>query len=138
MKTKITALALIAVTALTLAPKPAQAGDKELALIGGLIGGVIIGSALNDARHHDPYATRTVVVDRRGDDLCDEPQGRWETVSVQVWVPGVWVEQRGRHGRRHSYYEPAHYEYRTERVWVSYDRRDRRDREIGYGYGRRR
>ena len=50
MKTKITALALIAVTAFSLAPKPAKAGDKEWAVVGGLIGGLIIGSAINEGR----------------------------------------------------------------------------------------
>lgn len=133
MKTKITALALIAATALTLAPKPAQAGDKELALLGGLIGGVIIGSVINDARHHDRGHRDTVIVERFGNEHCDSPDGRWEDVSVRVWVPSVWVEERGRHGRRHRHYVPGHYEYRSDRVWVSFDRHDRRDRPTRRG-----
>ncbi|MBI3885412.1 MAG: hypothetical protein HY302_06750 [Opitutae bacterium] len=138
MKTKLTALALLGASAFSLAPAPAQAGDKELALIGGLIGGVIIGSSLHEGRHHDYDSRRTVIVERRDYDHCDAPAGRWDEVTVRVWVPGCWVEERGHHGRIYRSYVPGHYEYRTDRVWVSYDRRDRRDREVGYGYGRRR
>ena len=61
MKNKITALALIAFTALSLAPKPAQAHDKGLALVGGLLGGLIIGSAIADS-HHDYYEPRSTTV----------------------------------------------------------------------------
>ena len=151
MKTKITALALIAVTALTLAPKPAKAGDKEWAVVGGLIGGLIIGSAINDSRHHDyPARNTTVIVNGRRDDDCDDRNnaGYWKVVSVRVWVPGCWVLERSRygHGRTERRYIGGHYEYRTDRVWVAYDRYDRHDRRdhgdrhdrrhSGYGRGR--
>lgn len=140
MKTKITALALIAVTALSLAPKPAQASDKGLAVVGGLIGGLIIGSAIADS-HHDYYAPRstTVIVNDR-DDRCDD--GYWKEVSVKVWVPGCWIVERSRHGREVRSYVSGHYSYRTDRVWVASDRRDRRDRDgrddrhMDYGRGR--
>lgn len=127
MKTKITALALIAATAFAFAPKPAQAGDKELAVVGGLIGGLIIGSAIADSRHDD----RTTIVvsdhDYRYDGRHDRnDRGYWKPVSVKVWVPGRWVIERSRYGRDHRYYVQGHYTYRTDRVWVSYDRRDRR------------
>jgi hypothetical protein len=122
MKTKITALALIAVTALSLAPKPAQAGDKELAVVGGLIGGLIIGT--------------TVIVNGRDDrfDDCDDrgDRGYWKTVSVKVWVPGCWVVERSRHGHSSRRYISGHYTFRTDRVWVSYDRYDRHDRHDHY------
>ena len=142
MKTKLTALALAAATALSLAPKPAQASDKGLAIVGGFLGGLIVASAINDSRHDGFDSRRTVIVERRDDDRCDRPEGRWEDVTVQVWVPAVWVEERGRHGRCYNRYVPAHYEFRTDRVWVRneerFERRDRRDREVGYGYGHRR
>lgn len=142
MKTKLTALALAAATALSLAPKPAQASDKGLAIVGGFLGGLIVASAIHDSRHNDGYESRrTVIVDRRDNDRCDEPAGRWDEVTVQVWVPATWVEECGRHGRVYRTYVPGHYEFRTDRVWVSYDQRDRhdrRDREVGYGYGHRR
>lgn len=135
MKNKITALALAAVTAFSLAPKPAKAGDKEVALVGGLIGGLIIGSAINESRHSADYPRTTTVVvrDRRNDryDDCND-DGYWKTVSVRVWVPGTWVIERSRYGREIRRYEEGHYTYRTDRVWVSYDRDGRRD----YGRGR--
>ncbi len=141
MNTKFTALALIAATALTLAPKPAQAHDKGLAIVGGFLGGLIVASAINDSRHDGyEYRTNTVIVDRRDDrrgDRCDDrrDEGFWEIVTVKVWVPGGWIEERGRHGRCYQRYVGAHLEYRSDRVWVSSDRRDRRD-DSGYGYRR--
>lgn len=113
MKTKFTALALAAVTALALAPKPAQASDKGLAVVGGLIGGLLIASAINDHNH------TTVVYDS-----CDT--GYWNDVSVQVWVPGCWIVERRHHGREYRRYVDGHYESHTNRVWVAYDRHDRR------------
>lgn len=139
MKTKITALALIAVTALSLAPKPAKAGDKELAIVGGLIGGLIIGSAINESRHSPDYPHRhtTVIVNGRRDrDDCYDhgDSGYWKEVSVRVWVPGCWVVERSRygHGRTERRYISGHYTFRTDRVWVSYDRHDRYDRYDRY------
>ncbi|MDI1319030.1 MAG: hypothetical protein PSW75_02400 [bacterium] len=135
MKTKLTALALIAVTALSLAPKPAAASDKTLAVIGGFIGGVLVASELNRNNHgygHD-YAPVVVVNDR-----CDD--GYWREVSFRVWVDGRWVvdgcDHRGREIRR---YIGGHYEIRTNREWVSYERHERygrHDREVSYGYRR--
>ena len=130
MNIKATVLTLAA-TAFAFAPKPAVAGDKEVALIGGLIGGAIIGAAIADSHDHD----RTVVVssgygyDHRRDDRRDD--GYWKTVEVRTWVPGYWVSER-RHGRTIRYFVEGRYECRTDRVWVSYDRHDRR----GYGYDR--
>lgn len=147
MKTKITALALIAVTALSLAPKSAEASDKTLAVIGGFIGGMIVASEIN---HNRDYYDRgpAVVVNDRCDDRdsryndCDR-SGYWREVSVRVWVPGCWVTEY-RHGCAFNRYVGGHYECRNKRVWVSsgnrgyYDRDDRHDREVGYGYGHRR
>ena len=132
MKNKITALALIAVTALSLAPKPAQASDKTLAVIGGFIGGVLVASELNH-NHGYEYASAPVVVvnDRHND-------GYWRVTSVRVWVDSRWIcdgyDRRGREIRR---FIGGHYEYRTERQWVSaYGYRDQRDCDVRYGYGR--
>ncbi len=137
---KLAALSLLAVGALTFAPKSAYAGrggDEAIAAIGGFLGGLIVGTAINDR----PY-DRTVVVtnhsrydryDRRDD--CDDG-GYWKVVTVKTWVPGYWTTEY-RHGRRIRCYVEGHWGYRTERVWVSYDRYDRHDR-YGYGYDRRR
>lgn len=134
MNTKIIALSLAAATAFAFTPKPALAGDKELAVVGGLIGGLIIASAIND--HHDD--TRVVVTSgyHHRDRDRDRDDGYWKRVEVRVWVPGYWVSER-RHGRTHRYYVEGRYECRTDRVWVSYDRHDRRDdrRDYDRGYG---
>src|SRR5690242_17919047 len=127
MKTKLTALALAAATAFAFTPKPAVAGDKGLAVVGGLIGGLIIGSAIADSHDtrviyaHDRYDDRDGRYDRRD-------SGYWRTVSVNVWVPGYWVVERSHHGRSARYYVSGHYECRNDRVWVAYDRHDRYDR----------
>ena len=140
MNNKITALVLAAATAFSLAPKPAKAGDKEAALVGGLIGGLIIGSAISDSHHsaYYPSAPTVVVNDRRIDrnDDCDyRDDGYWKTVSVKEWVPATWVIERRYYGREVRRYVDGHYIYRTDRVWVSYDRNDRYDRR-DYGRGR--
>lgn len=131
MNTRITALALIATTALTLAPKPAVASDKGLALLGGFIGGMVVASAIHDS-HHDGYALTApaVVVNDRGD--YGRPEGYWKFVTVRVWVPGYWVAERTRHGRSFRRYVEGHNEFRTDRVWVSLERRE----HVVYGYGR--
>jgi hypothetical protein len=150
MKIKLTALALSA-AALSLAPKPALAGDREWAAVGGFVGGLIIGSALNEHRH-DAYPARhtTVVVARPAPpavcyapviDRCDDrPAGYWLRVEERVWVPGYWAVSYDC-GRRVRYFVPGHYECRVNRVWVSYDRRDHDgycERDVSYGYGRHR
>jgi hypothetical protein len=133
MKNKLTALALVAVTAFSLVPKPAQAGDKERALVGGLIGGLIIGAAINESRHSAEPRTTVIVHDR--DDRCDDRAGYWKNVEVRVWVPGYWIVER-RHGCEYRRYVSGHYECRTDRVWVAYDCHDRRSDRRDYGRGR--
>lgn len=137
MKTKITALALVAVSALALAPKPAQAGDKEVALIGGFIGGLIVGTAINN--DHRGYAppVETVVVHDRGygygrHHAPPPPRGYWKEVTVRRWVPDTW-EYRYEYGRRVRVYVPGHYVIDRDRVWVAYD-----SPRYGRGHGPRR
>ena len=120
MNTKITALTLAAATAFAFAPKPAVANDRGLAVVGGIVGGLIIAAALSD--HGDDGYYRTVVVN----DRCDD--GYWKTVEVRTWVPGYWLVERGHHGRSYRSYVEGHYECRTDRVWVAYNRYDRYDR----------
>ncbi len=156
MKTKFTALALFTVAALSLAPKPAVANDKGLAIVGGFLGGLIVANAINDSRYDNAYdrSDTTVVVSDRAD-RCEDRYNRyddryedrresgfWKDVSVQVWVPGVWIVERSRHGRCYDRFVSGHYESRTNRVWVSHDRHDRdghhEDREVSRGYGHNR
>jgi hypothetical protein len=150
MKTKITALALLAASALSLAPKPAVASDKGLAIVGGFLGGLIVASAINDSYHDSCAPARTTVV---VDDRCDDrPSGYWREASVRVWVPGCWIVERDYRGCDRRRYSEGHYESRNNRTWVAYERHgrynnDRRDnhdrghdhdREVSSGYGRRR
>ena len=143
MNTKFTALALITASALSLAPKPAAANDKGLAIAGGFLGGLIVASAINDSRHDNNYdQCNNVVVADRCEDRRDA--GFWKEVSVQVWVPGVWIVERNFYGRNYRRYVGGHYECRNNRVWVAnerYDRNDRRhhdNRDNGRGYGHNR
>ncbi len=143
MKNKLTALALITVTALSLAPKPAVANDKGLAIVGGFLGGLIVASAINDGRHDNYPNHHTTVVLSDPNERYDDRGGAgyWKDVSVRVWVPGYWVEERRHHGRSYRSYVTGRYECRMDRVWVAYDRYDRNDcddREVAYGYGHRR
>lgn len=134
MKTKITALALVAATALSLTPKPAAASDKGLAIVGGFIGGLIVASAINDSYHNYPGRTAVVV-----DDRCEPyaSNGYWRDVTVQVWVPACWVVERGYRGSDHRRYVSDHYEGRNNRVWVSNERHDYHGGNAHYGRGRR-
>ncbi|HVZ64828.1 MAG TPA: hypothetical protein VG936_09675 [Lacunisphaera sp.] len=133
MKTRITALALIAALAFSLMPKRAEAGDQGLAIAGGFIGGMLVASALNDAR--TDYCAPTapaVVVNDRGPWVRHD--GYWQIVTVRVWVPGHWVIERSHHGRSFRRYVEGHMDYRRERVWVAHG--SPRD-GYAYGYGRR-
>ena len=73
------------------------------------------------------YQTRTLPNGLRVYSIRDPNSAN---VSVQVWVPGVWVVERRGYGHSHRRYVDGHYEYRTQRVWVSADRRhdNRHDR----------
>jgi hypothetical protein len=143
MNTKITALILAAATAFAFTPKPAIADHKELAVVGGIIGGIIIAAAISD--YGDNNFNHATVGYRSGDHCSD---GYWNTVAVKVWVPGYWVVERGHHGHSHRRFVPGHYEGRNDRVWVAYNRHNRydrhddrrgdrydRDNNHGYGYG---
>ena len=134
---KIALLALLAAAAFTVAPKSAFAGhrddDAAVAAIGGFIGGLVIGAALdNDHDRYDRY-DRTVVVGAGHRHHRDG--GHWKTVTVKHWVPGYWTT-RYDCGRRIRVYVDGYWDYRTDRVWVSYDRHDRHDRRYGYDHGR--
>jgi hypothetical protein len=132
MKTKLTALALAAATAFTFAPKPAAASDKGLAVVGGLIGGLIIGSAIAD--HDNDRVVVSAGYDRHdnhGSRYDRRDSGYWKTVSVNVWVPGYWVSDRY-HGRTIRRFVAGHHERRIDRVWVANNRHDRYDRRDGH------
>lgn len=125
---KIATVSLLAASALLFAPKPASAGDKELAAIGGFIGGLILGSQINNDHHSH------VVVEP----ACPPPApvvvvqvgGYWDYRPVQVWIAPRWIVVYDSCNRPIRRYVPGHYESRRERVWVAhrgnYDRHDDR------------
>lgn len=117
MKMKVrNTLALIALAAAVALPHTAQAGDKERALIGGLIGGIIIGKALDNG-HRDHH----VSVSYRSTSYCG---GYWEWRTVRSWVPGYYERSCDRYGRTRKVWVTGHYDYRKERVWVSSSRHE--------------
>lgn len=124
---KTATVSLLAASALLFTPKPAVAGDKELAAIGGFIGGLIIGSQI-DNNHH-----RRVVVQP----ACPPPArvviqtgGYWDYRPIRVWVAPRWTVIYDSCNRPVRRYIAGHYETRRERVWVAhrggYDRHDDR------------
>ncbi|HET7536970.1 MAG TPA: hypothetical protein VFJ90_10980, partial [Candidatus Didemnitutus sp.] len=150
---KLASLSLLTAAALSLAPKPPQAGDKEAAIIGGMILGGIVGAVIANNTHDvscEPapvvtacpttsvvytsapvvYAPTPVVIDP-----C--AAGYWNEVRVQVFVPGRW-SVRYDCGRQVRYYAAGHYEWRTNRVWVANNNRHdgHHDRQVSQGYGR--
>ena len=143
MKTKTTAIAFILLLALVARPTPVRAGDEALAALGGFLGGVIVGTVINDRDDH-----RTIIV-RGGSGRHDrydrydrhdrydrrdsygrghQPAGRWEYRTVRKWVPGHWTIVRDRCGDRRRVWNDG-YHVRTQiRVWVSFGDRHRSDR----------
>lgn len=118
------AFASLSTAALLPAPAQARGGDKALAAVGGFIGGVIVGTHLDRGHRYEHRAP--VVVE-----ACPPPavvyydaprshrrDGFWQESTVRVWVPARTVVTVDRWSRRIHRYEPGHYEYRTDRVWV--------------------
>lgn len=130
---KKTIIAFTALALLTLAPRPAIAlGDKEAAILGGIIGGLIIGAAIDDARDHHDYDRRVTVRshsaydDRRGSvyergnsHVSHQSSGYWTYRTVKVWIPKRVTYTRDYCGRSVKQYERGRYEYRREKVWIS-------------------
>lgn len=139
---KNTIITLTAIAALTFAPRPAAAlGDKEAAILGGLLGGVIIGAAIDDAFDRDHSSRHVSTRSSRGHSGYDyrrspssghrhgsscgcsscrsSHRGYWTYRSVKVWIPKRVTYSYDNCGRRIRHYERGHYTYRQEKVWVS-------------------
>ena len=145
MKTKF--ILAFALAGSALVPESAHArrnNDAAIAIgIGSFIGGVIIGSHINQDRHcpapepvvYCPPPAPVVIVSQP----CPPPppSGYWQTVQSRVWVPARWIYTTDDCGRRTRVYQQGYYTMQTERVWVettevcrddrSNYRRDRRD-----------
>lgn len=141
---KLSALSLLAVGAFALAPNPAVAGDKGLAILGGFLGGLIVANSVNHADHTTvvvepscpPPASTSVVVVGDG--------GYWRESYVQVWVAPTWVVAYDSWHRPMRRYVAGHYVSRPHRVWVAdnryhdrgrYEHRDHDRGDHGRGHG---
>lgn len=127
----INALCILVAIAAVITPKQAMAGDKEKAIIGGLIGGIIIGSVLADDDHH--YSTS--VSYRRGHGHHNQcSHGRWEWRTEKRWVPGYYRYTRDRCGYKVRTWVSGYHNYHKQKIWVKdcscghYDRHNRSDR----------
>ncbi len=107
------------------APK-AQAGDEVIAAIGGLIGGILIGSAIDS--HHGHYASDGYRNRNHGTSVVIQTnhgrRGHWKYIRVKTWVPGHWVRDYDDWGNRHKHWVQGHYTHRKNKVWVG-DRHSR-------------
>lgn len=125
MKMKaISTLTLLAVIAAFTFPSSAHAGDKEKALVGGLIGGLIIGAAIADDDNHTHVSVGYRTGGHRGH---HHDHGYWKWVSVKTWVPGYYERSCDRHGHVRKVWVSGHYTYHKEKVWVE-------TRRHGHGY----
>ena len=101
------------------ATAPTAKADREgRALIGGIIGGLIIGSIIDDD-HRGHHHSRVSVNRHSSHCRCS---GHHDTISVKTWVNGSWSVHYDSYGHRHRDWHPGHYIYREERVWVSHNR----------------
>lgn len=111
---------VVALSGILGAPSPASARDhgEVAAAVGGFIGGLIVGSAVEHDRydHHQPVYVRDRVV---VDSSCDRDSGYWQWTTVRVWVPGYWTVRFDDRGRRCRAFENGHFEHRRQCVWVS-------------------
>lgn len=125
----IPSITLLALAAALLAPSDAKAGDTERAVIGGLIGGIIIASVLDDdANVSVGYSSHY----GRHDD------GHWEWVSVRTWVPGYYERRRDHCGNLMKVWVSGHYTLVKQRVWVDTGhRRGHSNWHYGYRSGHR-
>ena len=139
---KNTIITLTAIAALTFAPRPAAAlGDKEAAILGGLIGGAIIGAAIDDAFDHDRSHRHVSVRSDRGHSGYD--YGRSSSRSHDSRSYGHSSSSRHSSSCRCSSCSSSrsgYWTYRSVKVWVpkrttySYDECGRRVRHYQRGH----
>ena len=141
---KKTLIFATALAALIMTTRPALAlGDREAAILGGVLGGAIIAAAIDDNfdhRHHrydrhrdgrndrgyrydrhdrrdrgrDRHADRRYDRDRRGHDRG----GYYVWERTRVWVPKRVYWTTDRYGRSVKHFQRGHWEYQRRKVWV--------------------
>lgn len=122
MKSLLFITLITAILASTTAPT-ARADREGRALVGGLIGGIIIGSILDDDRHHHNHHSRvhhrSRGYDHRGGCGCS---GHYDYISVKTWINGHWSVRYDRYGHCYRDWSPGYYSYDKRRVWVPHKR----------------
>ena len=114
-------IAIIAIAAFAFANQPsAQADDKTRAIIGGVIGGIIIGKALEKDHHSHVEVGIHSSSGHRG-------QGYYKWVSVRVWVPGSYHYHYDDCGHRYKVWSRGYYTTERRKVWVSESRHGHHD-----------
>ncbi len=131
--------ALIAAVIGSTTATTAKADKEGRALIGGLIGGLIIGSALNDNAHH--RHSRVSVQygsgyghSRGGHYNNCSCSGHYDHVSVRNWISGGYSVHYDNCGRSYRTWRPGRYAYSNRRVWVPHNRGCRLYSSPGHGY----
>ncbi|MCH6258837.1 hypothetical protein MLD52_19925 [Puniceicoccaceae bacterium K14] len=97
----------------------AKADRSDRALIGGIIGGVVIASILDDDCH-DGRSKASYHKHHRN----DSHRGYYKRVSYRTWVPGHWSIRYDNCGQKRKTYVRGHYEQTYKKVWVSSSRKD--------------
>ncbi|MGK0236654.1 MAG: hypothetical protein ACI92G_000109 [Candidatus Pelagisphaera sp.] len=116
--------ALIALILGSATASTAKADREGRALIGGIIGGLIIGSIIDDDDHRHHRSRSHVSVNHSSSHYGSHCgcSGHHDTISVKTWVNGNWSVHYDSYGHRHRDWHPGHYIYRNERVWVAHNR----------------
>ena len=119
MKSLLFITLITALIASTAAPE-ARADREGRALVGGLIGGIIIGSILDDDHHHHTRVHhRSRGHGRHGGCGCS---GHYDYISVKTWISGHWSVRYDRYGHCHRHWSPGYYSYYKRRGWVPHRR----------------
>ncbi len=96
--------------------------DREgRALIGGLIGGLIIGEIFDNDNHYNHRGPNIHHGSSHRYDVCG-CSGHSDYVRVKTWVRGRWHIQYDSSGRRVRTWYPGHYTHTKRRVWVPHSR----------------
>ncbi|MCB1070425.1 MAG: hypothetical protein H7A43_04985 [Verrucomicrobia bacterium] len=120
MKTKWSILfgSLLAVG--LIAPKPAQAINKEWSAAAGFVGGMLFNQAIQCDRTVVTHQQSVVEYRPQRRVYIEEPEpcGYWEVRREKVWVPGCWEYIDLGCNRYRKEWSEGYYRWDTRRVWV--------------------